>query len=72
MIEAGAPSTEGVVAVLCMVRVPPGVIMVSPPTTQRNASGAQSEGRAKVEETRKRRGPEHYKSRGPLAKSPGR
>jgi hypothetical protein len=36
--------------------------------TQRNASGAQSEGRAKVEETRKRRGPEHYKSRSPLAK----
>jgi hypothetical protein len=48
MIEAGAPSTSsrntpgsGVVP------APPGVDMVAPPATQRNASRTQSEDRAR-------------------------
>jgi hypothetical protein len=52
MIEAGAPSTEEVVAVLCMVCAPLGVVMVSPPTIQRNASRAQSEGHVVAREGR--------------------
>jgi hypothetical protein len=47
MIEAGAPSTGGVAGTDWHdVRNPPGVVMVSPPTTQRNASRTQSEERA--------------------------
>jgi hypothetical protein len=47
MIEAGAPSTGGVAGTDWHgVRVPPGVVMLSPPTTQRNASKTQSEDRA--------------------------
>jgi hypothetical protein len=44
MREAGAPSTGKLY--LYRVRVPPGVVMLSPPTTQRNASRTQSEDRA--------------------------
>jgi hypothetical protein len=50
MIEASGRSTEKVAGCLRhRVPAPPGVVMVSPPTTQRNASeaGAQSEGRAR-------------------------
>jgi hypothetical protein len=36
-----------------MVRAPPGVGMFAPLTILRNASRAKSEGRAKVEQTRK-------------------
>ena len=43
MREAGGPSTnefrDG--PIRSVVPAPPGVVMVSPPTTQRNASGAQ-------------------------------
>jgi hypothetical protein len=68
MIEAGAPSTEEVVAVHGGVPAPPGVVMVSPPTTQRNASRAQSEGRAKRGEQRGQQY-RHYKSRDTPARS---
>ena len=49
MREAGVPSTEEVVAEQAEqdVPAPPGVVMLSPPTTQRNASRAQCDGRAK-------------------------
>jgi len=46
MREADVLSTEEVAAEQS-VRDPPGVVMVSLPTTQRNASRAQCEGRAK-------------------------
>jgi hypothetical protein len=65
MIEAGAPSTGGYVACSYGVPAPPGVVMVSPPTTQVNASRAQSEGRAG--KARKKRGQGQYKGRSPKA-----
>ena len=69
MIEAGAPSTGGYVACSYGVPAPPGVVMVSPPTTQRNASRGQGEGRAgKARKDRKKRGQGHYK--GPSPKAP--
>jgi hypothetical protein len=45
MREADAPSTGS--ARLQSVPAPPGVVILAPPTTQRNASGAQCEGRAR-------------------------
>jgi hypothetical protein len=47
MIEADAPSTEEATLAHRVVPAPPGIVMVAPPTTQRNASGAQCEGRAR-------------------------
>jgi hypothetical protein len=44
MREAGGPSTGSYVGMLCVVRGPPGVVMVSPPEGPRNAEGVQSEG----------------------------
>jgi hypothetical protein len=49
------------------VRVPPGVVMVSPPATTRNASKAQSKGRTKEAP---QRGQEHYKGRSPVGHRP--
>jgi hypothetical protein len=50
MIEAGGPSTsEFQECYPKCVPAPPGVVMVSPLTIQRNASRAQSEGRAKYD-----------------------
>jgi hypothetical protein len=46
MREAGAPSTEEVVAAPCCAR-PTGIVMVASPKDPRNAEGAQSEGRAR-------------------------
>ena len=48
MIEADAPSTGGVVAVL-VVCAPPGVVILAPLEVLRNAERAQSESRAKVD-----------------------
>jgi hypothetical protein len=63
MIEADAPSTWCVR--VQSVPAPPGVVILAPPTmqrnAQRNASGAQSEGRAK--ESPKKRGQGQYKGR---------
>src|SRR5215218_6118615 len=48
MRETGEPSTwVQQCAVRSVVHAPPGIGMVAPPTTQRNASGAQCEGRAR-------------------------
>jgi hypothetical protein len=66
MIETDAPSTGGVAGTDWHdVRVPPGVVMVSPPTPQRNASRAQSEGRANENRYEKKRGQGHYRGQGP-------
>ena len=50
MIEAGAPSTGGYVACSYGVPAPPGIVILAPPTPQRNASRAQCEGRADKED----------------------
>jgi hypothetical protein len=57
----------------CLARVccAPAVVMISPPTILRNASRAQSEGRAgKVKQDREQRGQGHYKGRSPKAPAP--
>jgi hypothetical protein len=66
MIEAGAPSTGDCWHAFRGVPVPPGVGMVSPPTTQRNASSAQCEGRARYD-GENQRGSGHYRDRSPNA-----
>ena len=66
MIEAGAPSTGDCWHAFRGVPVPPGVGMVSPPTTQRNASSAQCEGRARYD-GENQRGSGHYRGRSPKA-----
>jgi len=63
MREADVLSTEEVAAEQS-VRDPPGVVMVSLPTTQRNASRAQCEGRAKGGQRGQQHG--HYKGRSPV------
>jgi len=48
MIEAGAPSTDGLAKTLLgsVVPAPPGIVMVAPPEVPRNASEARAQSEA--------------------------